>query len=115
MIALDRLLDSDPAIRRQVLRDLVDAPSKTSRPSVHAASERALRHDQKTVNKSELSFHPEAAKRFDERTLEILTMVQGLRPVPKTDAHQVDLHPAHVIQPGDILAAPKFTFHHDEA
>lgn len=67
------------------------------------------------MDKPELSLHPEAAKRFDERTQEILTTVQGLRPVPNPGAQQLDLHPAHVIQAADIISSPKFTFHHDAA
>ena len=65
------------------------------------------------MDKAELTFHPEAAKRFDERTQEILLSIQKRRMVPNPGAKPLDLHPAYVIQPADIISAPKFTFHHD--
>ena len=73
------------------------------------------RYDQKIVDNPELSFHPEAAKRFDERTRDILATIQGLRLVPNSEASRADLHPAHVFQSADVISAPKFTFHLDEA
>ena len=66
-------------------------------------------------DKAELTFHPEAAKRFDERTQEILLSIQTLRIVPNPAAQPPDLHPAYVIQPADVISAPKFMFHYDPA
>jgi hypothetical protein len=62
------------------------------------------------VDSPELSFHPEAAKRFDERTRDILTTVQGLRPVPDPTAQTPDVHPVDNIRSEDIISGSKFVF-----
>jgi hypothetical protein len=62
------------------------------------------------VDSPELSFHSEAAKRFDERTRDILATVQGLRPVPNPTAQTPDVHPVHNIRSEEIISGSKFVF-----
>lgn len=61
----------------------------------------------------ELFFHPEAAKRFDDRAKEILPTIQCLRPVRDPSAQQPDLHPVETIRPEHIIEHPKFIFEVD--
>ena len=61
---------------------------------------------------SELSFHPDAASRFNERADEIPNTVQGLR-VSNSPSQKPDLHPAGAIGPDDILSRDKFVFESD--
>jgi len=62
------------------------------------------------VDSPDLSFHPEAAKRLDERTREVLSSVQALRPFPNLIAQTPDVHPVGHIRPEDIISGPKFVF-----
>ena len=60
-----------------------------------------------------LAFHPEAAKRLDERAQQIPGTVQCLRSVRNPNAQTPDVHPVETIQPGDIMEGPKFIFELD--
>jgi len=59
------------------------------------------------VDSLELSFHPAAANRFDERTRDILPTVQGLRPVPNPLPKAPDVHPVDTIRSEDIISGSK--------
>jgi hypothetical protein len=65
------------------------------------------------VDLPELSFHPEAAKRFDERAEEIPSTVQCLRVVRHPTSQTPDLHPVIAIRRDDILSESKFVFESD--
>jgi len=64
------------------------------------------------VDLSELTFHPDAAKRFNERAGEIPGTVQGFR-VSARSSQTPDLHPVGAIRPDDILSRDKFVFESD--
>lgn len=57
-----------------------------------------------------LAFHPDAAKRFDEHAQQILTTIQYLQSFRDPNAQTPDLHPVQTVQPGDIIAHPKFVY-----
>ena len=61
----------------------------------------------------ELSFHPEAAKRLDERAQEIPSTVQCLRAIPDPMSQTPDMHPVEAIRPDDTLSVSKFVFESD--
>jgi len=65
------------------------------------------------VDLPELSFHPKAAKRFDERAQEIPGTVQCLRTIRDPTAQAPDVHPAETIRPDDILSEGRFVFEVD--
>lgn len=59
---------------------------------------------------SELGFHPEAAKRFDERAEPIPTTVQALHPRPDPTSQSPDIHPVAEVRAEDVRSRPKFIF-----
>jgi len=65
------------------------------------------------VKKNELGFHPEAAKKFNERTKDILTSVQCLRTANSPEVQTPDLHPVETIRPEDIKSSSKLVFEVD--
>src|SRR5207253_840741 len=65
------------------------------------------------VDLSEFGFHPEAAKRFDERAQEIPNTVQCLRTIQASTLQKPDLHPVVPIHPDDVLSQDRFVFEVD--
>ncbi|HXP86914.1 MAG TPA: hypothetical protein VN841_19450 [Bryobacteraceae bacterium] len=61
----------------------------------------------------ELSFHPDAAKRFDERATAIPSTVQCLRAIRDPSSQTPDVHPVETIHREDILSHERFVFELD--
>jgi hypothetical protein len=62
------------------------------------------------MEKTDLNIHPEAAKRFDERTQEILLGVQALQHVRDPNAQTPDVHPVDAIRQDDVVSRSRFIF-----
>ena len=63
------------------------------------------------MTSTDLSFHPEAAKRFDERANQILPTIECLKAIG--DRQAPDLHPIGIIREEDILEPPRLIFELD--
>src|ERR1700693_12384 len=66
-----------------------------------------------SVNSAAIGFHPEAARRFDQLTQEILGTIQGLGNAAEVSPQKVDFHPIGTIHPEDILEQPKLVYEVD--
>ena len=61
----------------------------------------------------ELTFHPEAAKRLDERAQEIPQTVQGLQAVRDLNSQAPDVYPVEMIRPEDVISQSRFVYESD--